>query len=119
VLELRRAVLGGRGFGVGAKCGTDETRFTEEREGLRGMLGGAEVKKEVESGDWRTVAVVAAAVGGIGRSCGESVRETGTIGELLRGGVGMRGMGDWRAVSWRLLLLPLVLICTPVARCCW
>ena len=44
-------------------------------------------------------------MGGIGRSSGESVRRTGTTGELLRGGVGMRGMGELREVSWRLLVL--------------
>ena len=44
------AVVGGKvGLGVGAIWGTDETRFIEERDGLKGKLGGAEVKKEVGS----------------------------------------------------------------------
>lgn len=63
--------------------------MTEDREELEGMLEGADVKKEVLSGDWEG----SVAVGGMGRSCGDSMR-TGTTGELLRGGVGMRGMGD-------------------------
>jgi hypothetical protein len=47
VLEFRRAVeCCGRELGVGTMWGTDETRFTEESEALRGTLGGADVKKE-------------------------------------------------------------------------